>query len=68
MNKGIVVILVGVFAIAGCGNTGDDTKPTIEQKEHEEEVFWDYTKPRVVLDPIEEEDSPLLRDLPEKRK
>ena len=48
-------LLITIFLLAGCG-ASEPTKPTKEEEAREKEIFWNETKPKIVLDPIEEED------------
>ena len=56
----ILLVLFITMMAAGCGNanTGREGDPTELEQERRHGVFWQFTQPRMQLDPIEEEEFP----------
>ncbi|MFH1664581.1 MAG: hypothetical protein ABIA77_00320 [Candidatus Omnitrophota bacterium] len=54
------VLIVTAFFMAGCGNAGPrEGKVLSDQEEGRRSgFFWQLTKPRIQLNPIEEEEMP----------
>jgi hypothetical protein len=59
--KILLVLFIAMMA-AGCGNanTGSEGDPTEAQQALRRGVFWQFVQPRIQLDPIEEEEFPVV--------
>jgi len=67
-TKHKMILWTTTFLLLGGCHAPEATKPekpTKAEEAREKAVFWDYAKPKVALDPIEEEDAPFIENLPE---
>jgi hypothetical protein len=58
----IIIIFISIFCLFGCGSNGQEKQKlsSAEKEQRQREVFWQFTEPKIQLDPIQEQEFPTV--------